>query len=90
MAGGYLSLQGIYGSARYHRTPIEEVLPVTISAVDDRVEKPEGINPIVKKAEHPIMQGVEGEWPYLLGFKRGSTKRGCRCASDGRCTIRSW
>jgi uncharacterized membrane protein len=68
MAGGYLSFQGIYGSARYHRTPIEEVLPVTISAVDDRVEKPEGINPIVKKAEHPIMQGVEGEWPYLLGF----------------------
>jgi uncharacterized membrane protein len=68
MAGGYLSFQGIYGSARYHRTPIEEVLPVTISAVDDRVEKPEGINPIVKKAEHPIMQGIEGEWPYLLGF----------------------
>jgi len=27
MAGGYLSFQGIYGCARYHRTPIEEVLP---------------------------------------------------------------
>jgi uncharacterized membrane protein len=74
MAGGYLSFQGIYGSARYHRTPIEEVLPVTISAVDDRVEKPEGINPIVKKAEHPIMQGVAGEWPYLLGFNEVTPK----------------
>ena len=36
--------------------------------MDDRVEKPEGINPTVKKSEHPIMQGVDGEWPYLLGF----------------------
>ena len=42
MPGGYLSFQGIYGSARYHRTPIEEVLPVSISPIDDRIEKPEG------------------------------------------------
>ena len=68
MAGGYLSFQGIYGSARYHRTPIEEVLPVTLLAVDDRVEKPEGINPRVTRSEHPILQGIEGDWPYLLGF----------------------
>jgi uncharacterized membrane protein len=74
MAGGYLSFQGIYGSARYHRTPIEEILPVTLLAVDDRVEKPEGINPTVKKAEHPIMQGVVGEWPYLLGFNEVTPK----------------
>jgi uncharacterized membrane protein len=68
MAGGYLSFQGIYGSARYHRTPIEDVLPVILLAVDDRVEKPEGVNPRVKKAEHTILQGVDGDWPYLLGF----------------------
>ena len=74
MAGGYLSFQGIYGSARYHRTPIEEILPVTLLAVDDRVEKPEGINPTVKKAEHPILRGVAGEWPYLLGFNEVTPK----------------
>ena len=68
MAGGYLSFQGIYGSARYHRTPVEDVLPVALLAVDDRVEKPEGVNPRVKKAEHTILQGVAGDWPYLLGF----------------------
>ena len=68
MAGGYLSFQGIYGSARYHRTPIEEVLPVTLLSVDDRVEKPEGINPTVKRSEHAILQGLGGDWPYLLGF----------------------
>jgi len=38
MAGGYLSFQGIYGTARYHRTPIEEVLPVSMLAIDDRIE----------------------------------------------------
>src|SRR5260370_39938022 len=74
MAGGYLRFQGIYCSARYHRTPVEEVLPVTLLAVDDRVEKPEGINPTVKKTEHPIMQGVDGNWPYLLGFNEVKAK----------------
>jgi uncharacterized membrane protein len=74
MAGGYLSFQGIYGSARYHRTPIEEILPVTLSAVDDRVEKPEGINPRVLQAEHPILQEVDREWPYLLGFNEVKPK----------------
>jgi uncharacterized membrane protein len=68
MAGGYLSFQGIYGSARYHRTPIEEVLPVSLLPVDDRIERPEGVNPRVTNKNHPITQGIGGEWPYLLGF----------------------
>jgi uncharacterized membrane protein len=68
MAGGYLSFQGIYGSARYRRTPIEEVLPVSLLPFDDRIEKPEGISPRVINQDHPITQGVGGAWPYLLGF----------------------
>jgi len=36
MIGGYYSFQGINGGARYHRTPIEEVLPVTCHPFDDR------------------------------------------------------
>jgi uncharacterized membrane protein len=74
MAGGYLSFQGIYGSARYHRTPIEEVLPVSLLPVDDRIEKPEGITPRVTRQDHPITQGVGGEWPYLLGFNEVKAK----------------
>src|SRR6201997_5014294 len=50
MAGGYLSFQGIYGAARYHRSPIEDILPVTLFAVDDRREKAEGGTPRVQKA----------------------------------------
>jgi uncharacterized membrane protein len=74
MAGGYLSFQGIYGSARYHRTPIEEVLPVSLLSVDDRVEKPEGISPHIIKKNHPITLGLDGDWPYLLGFNEVKAK----------------
>jgi uncharacterized membrane protein len=74
MAGGYLSFQGIYGAARYHRTAVEEVLPVTLSAVDDRVERPEGVRPKVVAKTHPITKGLESTWPYLLGFNEVTPK----------------
>jgi uncharacterized membrane protein len=76
MAGGYLSFQGIYGSARYHRTVVEEVLPVSLSPHDDRVEKPEGVIPEVVNPGHPILSGLEGEWPYLLGYNEVKAKPG--------------
>ena len=41
MIGGYFSFQGINGAARWHKTPVEQVLPVTCLPVDDRVEVPE-------------------------------------------------
>jgi uncharacterized membrane protein len=70
MAGGYLSFQGIGGRARYRRTPIEEVLPCTIDPWDDRVEVPEGLVASVVGADHPVMTGVESQWPALLGYNR--------------------
>src|SRR5689334_14572279 len=45
MFGGYYSFQGINGGARFHKTAVEEVLPVEILPVDDRVEVPEGFDP---------------------------------------------
>jgi hypothetical protein len=42
MVGGYFSFQGIDGKARWRKTPVEEVLPVTCLPWDDRVEMPEG------------------------------------------------
>jgi uncharacterized membrane protein len=47
MIGGYFSFAGIDGKARYHATPVETALPVTISALDDRAERPEGVQPSV-------------------------------------------
>lgn len=70
MAGGYLSFSGFEAKAHFHATPVEEVLPVTISTCDDRVEAPQGARPAVVDAEHPIVKGVPAEWPRLLGFNR--------------------
>ena len=70
MVGGYLTFQGIDAKARYAGTPVEEALPVTLLPVDDRVEAPEGTIPVVRAADHPIVAGLPGEWPALLGYNR--------------------
>ena len=76
MVGGYYSFQGINGGARFHGTAVEEVLPVEIMPYDDRVEVPEGFDPVVKNKKHPVVAGLGGEWPYLLGFNEVKAKRG--------------
>ena len=69
MFGGYCSFQGFQGMARYHKTAIEEILPVECLPYDDRVETPESFKPtLVPNQDHPILRGIEGDWPILLGF----------------------
>jgi uncharacterized membrane protein len=68
MCGGYLSFAGIYASAKYYRTAIEDILPVNLYTFDDRVEVPEGAQAQVVSADHPILRGIEGTWPLLLGY----------------------
>ena len=75
MVGGYYSFQGINGGARYHGTPVEQILPVDILPYDDRVEAPEGFTPVIKQDAHPILEGLHGEWPALLGFNAVKPKR---------------
>ena len=68
MMGGYFSFQGIDGKARWRATPVEQALPVSCLAYDDRLEIPEGFTPAVTgNAAHPILQGLDGTWPLLLG-----------------------
>jgi hypothetical protein len=50
------------------------VLPVSILPMDDRIEKPEGVIPSVAKKDHPVTKGIDGEWPYLLGFNEVKPK----------------
>ena len=69
MVGGYMSFQGIDGKARYKDTPIEDILPVKIAAIDDRVEVPEGFYPAIKE-EHQVVAGIDKTWPMLLGYNR--------------------
>jgi uncharacterized membrane protein len=68
MCGGYYSFQGINAGAFYNRTPVEQALPVEILPYDDRVEAPEGASVEVLEPEHPILRGITGEWPILLGY----------------------
>jgi uncharacterized membrane protein len=77
MLGGYYSFQGINGGARYHKTAVEEILPVNCLAYDDRVEVPEGFIPVVTGAsDHSILAGLGREWPVLLGFNEVVVKPG--------------
>jgi uncharacterized membrane protein len=67
MVGGYFSFQGIDGKARWRRTPVEDTLPVTCLPYDDRVEMPEGAVASIVRPDHPVLAGLEGDWPLLLG-----------------------
>lgn len=70
MAGGYLSFQGFQAKANYHGTAIEEVLPVEILPYDDRVESPEGVEGELTGVEHPVAEGLDQQWPALLGYQK--------------------
>ena len=74
MCGGYYSFAGIYGGAKYYRTPIEDILPVNLLTFDDRIEAPEGAVPQVIDGAHPILESIEGTWPALLGYNELSVK----------------
>ncbi|MBZ4021933.1 cytoplasmic protein [Rhodobacter sp. TJ_12] len=76
MMGGYFSFQGIDGKARWRRTPVEEVLPVTCHPWDDRVEIPEGAVAELTAPEHAVFAGVDGEWPPILGVNEVEVKAG--------------
>jgi uncharacterized membrane protein len=99
MIGGYLSFAGIEGKARYHGTPVEDALPVLIDAVDDRVERPQGVAPQPVTAEagtagHPALRGVPAPWPALLGYNRVTPRPDAdvlvRCGDDPLIACREY
>lgn len=75
MIGGWMSFSGIDGKARYHITPLADVLPVTMLPYDDRVERCDGFCPTTINADHPILKGLGAEWPFFLGYQRLTPKK---------------
>lgn len=73
MIGGYMSFSGFEGRGRYSLTPLADVLPVEMLVHDDRIECPEGVVPETV-AEHEILDGLDREWPYFLGYNRVRAK----------------
>ena len=69
MVGGYLTFQGIQAKGNYHRSAVEDVLPVELSASDDRVEAPQGVTPTIREAGHSVLVGLS-DWPHFLGYNR--------------------
>lgn len=76
MIGGYLSFSGIDGKARYQRTPLIEVLPVSLVEGDDRVEVPQGAEIEITNANHPILDGIPILWPKFLGYNKLKARSG--------------
>jgi len=76
MMGGYFSFQGIDGKARWHKTAVEEALPVDCLPYDDRLEVPEGFVAERLVPAHPILAGLDGAWPLLLGANEVVVKEG--------------
>ena len=76
MIGGYMSFAGYAGQGRFHGTALEEILPVNIFPYDDRIEVPEGGDMRVSSPGHPILSGITGEWPFVLGYNKTVLKEG--------------
>lgn len=70
MVGGYMTFAGIDGKGKWHDTAVQNVLPVEVLTVDDRMEHPEGITPVTLDPKHPIFDGVSLDWPFVLGYNK--------------------
>lgn len=74
MFGGYMTFNGIGGQGKWWATPVQDVLPVQILPYDDRMEHCEGAVPETILADHPVLNGIRGEWPRLLGYNKSTVK----------------
>ncbi len=70
MAGGYMGFQGMFGTARYHDTAVEDVMPIQCMPVPDGLEAPEGLTPVLTQPDHPLLAGLDAPWPPVLGLNR--------------------
>ena len=75
MIGGYMTFSGIGGQGKWCHSAVQEVLPVQLLPYDDRMEHCEGVTPETALPDHPIMQGIEGNWPRVLGYNKSSLRQ---------------
>jgi len=69
MIGGYLTFSGVDAKGKWHDTAVQEVLPVEVLTVDDRMEHCDGVKPVVKE-DHPAISGIPTDWPEVLGYNK--------------------
>ena len=84
MVGGYLSFSGFNAIAGYHRTSVEEILPVEISPFDDRVEVTDGFVFKVIDKDHPITSDLPWDDAKftLCGYNKLTLKDGAKLIAE--------
>ncbi len=70
LAGGYMGFQGMFGTARFANTAVEDVLPVVCLPYSDGLEVPEGLQATVLEPSHQILDGIDEPFPPVLGLNR--------------------
>lgn len=89
LAGGYMGFQGMFGTARFYDTAVEDVLPIRCLPYSDGLEAPEGLTATVLQKDHPLLGGIEGTWPPILGLNKldfrtdGSSQLVASCSYRG-------
>ena len=73
MVGGYLTFSGVDAKGKWHDTAVQEVLPVEVLTVDDRMEHCEGVTPKVVK-KHEVLNGIPETFPDVLGYNKTIAK----------------
>lgn len=69
MVGGYLTFSGVDAKGKWHDTAVQEVLPVEVLTVDDRMEHCEGVTPKMVRA-HEALEGMPDVFPDVLGYNK--------------------
>jgi len=92
MVGGYLTFNGIEGKGNWGGTAVEAALPVTMTPGDDRIEAPQGGRARVVGPDHPIADGLDEEWPALLGWNRLQARPDASVIAevDGHPLLAAW
>lgn len=92
MIGGYMTFQGFEAKGKYKDSPIEEIMPVSLLAYDDRNEVPEGANLTAVRPGHPVLKGIPSELPFVLGYNRTVLKPGADLivGHEGNPVIAAW
>lgn len=73
MVGGYLTFSGVDAKGKWHDTAVQEVLPVEVLTVDDRMEHCEGVTPRATK-QHEVLTGIPEIFPDVLGYNKTIAK----------------
>jgi uncharacterized membrane protein len=70
LAGGYMGFQGMFGTARFADTAVEDTLPVRCLPSSDGLEVPEGLQASLFQLQHPILDGIPATLPPILGLNK--------------------